>query len=341
MGLNHFIVLFLLGFVHFSLGKQCVGCPKNIDVSDQAVHDYLSKKLHELKDVIPKGTINDKELELVRIKTGQEKVVAGIQYSYQFEAKGINTKQIYNCNLTVLRQPWLVSEKVTEYSCNLLVSNGNLRLLPGADKVIDIHSNKELEKLKPFIVQEIEKAQHSEYLMTVLQYLKATMQVVEGMIIKTTVEVGITNCHIDSDLADTDCQHKLQGRQVCDVQVWLKPWMKFKQVIGVQCQPSQPLLEACAGCPKEKDPNSPFIKQSLEKTLDKHNKESQTSQKLTLVKINKATSQVIKGFRLTIYFDARDVNSNNYSCKAVIILPASSSEEQSVEDFKCTPVPGN
>ncbi|XP_014285768.1 uncharacterized protein [Halyomorpha halys] len=337
MALNHFIVLFLLGFVHFSLGKECVGCSKNIDITDQAVHDYLSKKLHELKDVIPKGTINDKELELVRIKNGQEQVVAGIQYSYQFEAKGINTKQMYNCNLTVLRQPWLVSEKVTKYSCNLLVLNGNRRLLPGADIILDVHTNKELEELKSFIGQEVGKAQHSEYVMTIIQYLKATKQIVEGLIIKTSVEVGITNCHLNATPTNNDCQHKLQGHQVCEVQVWLKPWMKFKEVINVQCQPLQPLLKMCPGCPIEKDPNSPLIKQSLGKTLNKHNKEVQASQKLTLVKINKATSQIINGVKLTINFDAQDVKSNNYVCDAIIVLPPSDSDELSVKNFNCTP----
>ncbi|XP_014285794.1 uncharacterized protein [Halyomorpha halys] len=333
MGLNHFILLFSLGLINFSLGKQCVGCSKKIDIYDPTVYEYLIKKLHELKDVTPRGTINDKELELIEIKNAQQKIVAGILNSYQFEAKGLNTSEIYDCFLTVQKQPWLGSEKVTEFIC-IPISNRNIRLSPGAVVDIDVHNNTELEDLKSFIGQEIGKALHSEQLMTVVQYLKATLQEVEGTIIKTSVEVATTNCQIN---ADTDCQHKLQGHQVCDVQVWLKPWMKFKEVTGVQCQPLQGLLGACAGCPKKMDPNSPFIKQSLEKTLDKHNKESQMSKKLTLVKINKATSQVIKGFRLTIYFDAKDVNSNNHSCKAVIILPASSSEEQSVEDFNCTP----
>ncbi|XP_014285799.1 uncharacterized protein [Halyomorpha halys] len=335
MGLNHFFVLFLLGFIHFSIGKQCIGCSKKIYINP-TVYKYLIKKLHELKNVIPRGTINNEELELLQIKNAQQKIVAGIQNSYEFEAKGLNTSEIYNCNLTVQKQPWSGLEKVTEFSC-IPISNRNIRLSPGAIVDIDVHNNTELEELKSFIGQEIGKALHSEQLMTVVQYLKATMQEVEGTVIKTSVEVATTNCQINTDPADNDCQRKLQGHQVCDVQVWLKPWMNFKEVTGVQCQPLQALLGVCAGCPKEMDPNSPFIKQSLEKTLDKHNKESQTSKKRTLVKINKATSQVIKGFRLTIYFDAKDVNSNNHSCKAVIILPASSSEEQSIEDFNCTP----
>ncbi|CAH1390596.1 unnamed protein product [Nezara viridula] len=340
MGLNHFILFFFLGLVQFSLGKRCLGCPKNIDIHDQELHDYLSKKLHDLKGVIPKGTVTETELELVRVKNAQEQVVSGIQYSYQFEAIGLNSNQMYDCSLKVLRQPWLGPDKITEYSCNLLISNANRRLLPGGEIIIDVHKDNELEELKSFISQEIGKVQHSEYLMIVMQYLKATKQVVEGILIKTTVQIGITNCHLKLNSADADCQHKLQGHQVCDVQVWLKPWMKFKQVTVVQCQPLQSnYFEKCAGCPIEKDPNSAFIKQSLEKTLYKLNKESHTSQKLSLVKINKATSQVINGIKLTVYFDAQDAKSHRkYTCKAVIILPPSSSEEQIEDEFNCTPV---
>lgn len=343
MGLNHYIVLFLLGFVQFSLGKVCLGCPKNLDINNQALKDNLSKKLHDLKDVIPKGIVNERELKLVRVKSAQKQVVSGAQFTYEFEAQGMNTNQVYDCNLVVLSRPWLGPDKVTEYSCNLLIPNGNGRLLPGGEIIIDIKQNNELEELKPFISQEIGKFQHSEYAMIVMQYLKATMQVVEGMLITTTVKIGVTNCHLNGHSADADCQQKLQGHQLCDVQVWLKPWMQFKQVTEVQCQPLQPNhLEMCAGCPIDQDPNSAFIKQSLEKTLFKLNKESHTSQKLSLVKINKATSQVINGIKLTVYFNAREVKSDrNYTCKAVIILPPSSSEELILNDFNCTPASSN
>ncbi|MCH1927615.1 cystatin domain-containing protein, partial [Shewanella sp. C31] len=57
---------------------------------------------------------------------------------------------------------------------------------------------------------------------------------------------------------------------------------------------------------------------------------------LSLVKINKATSQVVAGVKYTFEFDASDENSG-YTCKAAVLSQPWISEDPAVVEFNCAP----
>lgn len=332
----HLMVFFSLGLFHSSLAKACLGCAINADLNDPAAFQYLNNKLAK---VAPNGLETEEQAVLVRITELKKQVVEGMIYTYDFEARGLKSNTLYECKLVVLLKEWLGSEEVEEYHCKVVPSHKQKRSLPGAEFLIDAENNSDLKELKSFIGAEVGKKLNSKYLMKVIRFFKATEQIVEGSLYRATVEVANTDCleNIQSDSEECQIQH--EDHQICDVQVWYRPWLNKKEIDEVNCRP-QP--KYCPGCPVEANPDDITVQQCLKRTLSNVNAQSRSKQQLSLLRITKATSQVVVGVKYTFEFDANDENSKSgYSCKAVVISQPWISEDPAVIEFNCAPSSNN
>ncbi|MCK0538907.1 cystatin domain-containing protein, partial [Alcanivorax quisquiliarum] len=328
MGPMHLMVFLLLGLFQSSLARACVGCPYNVDVNDPAANQRLKSKLQH---AAPKGLATNEMVELVRIKELKEQVVAGFIYSYDFEARGLKSNSLYDCKFVIFEQAWLHREEVKEYRCRVVPSHKQKRSLPGSEFMIDAEKNSDLQELKPIIGGAVGKKLNSKYLMKVVKFFKATEQIVEGSLFRATVEVATTDCLQNSQ--SEECQILDEDRQICDVQVWYRPWLNKKEVEEVSCRP-QPKF--CAGCPVEISAEDATAQQCLKRALSNLNAQSHNSHELSLVKINRATSQVVAGVKYTFEFDASDENSG-YTCKAAVLSQPWISEDPAVVEFNCAP----
>lgn len=328
----HLMVFFLLGFFHSSLAKACLGCSTDVVINEPAAFQYLS---YQLQTITPKGLENDGEVELVRIKELKRQVVEGMLYTFDFEVRGSKSNSLYECKLAILLKAWLGVEEVQEYNCEVVPSKKQKRSLPGSEFLIDAENNSDLQQLKSFIGTQVGKKLNSKYLVKVIRFFKATEQIVEGSLYRATVEVANTNCLADSQSDLDKCEIQHENHQVCDVQLWYRSWLNKKEVDEIDCRP-QPTY--CPGCPVETNPDDVTVQQYLKRAMSNLNAQSHPSKHLSLLRIKKATIQVVAGVKYTFEFDASDENSKSeYSCKTVIISQPWISEDLAVTEFNCAP----
>lgn len=215
MLLKYLVVLVVCTGV-IDCGKHpIVGAPQDLEEGEFAsVRPLLHESLNQLK-----GQEDGVELQLVRIISASEQVVAGKLYNVRAEFKHPSSDELKSCKVAIWQQPW-IDFCETKFECDdatkyKVTKQRVKRSLVGAPSEVDADTIEELRRnISDSFVQLQSEGKKTLQLKHVLG---AQKKVVAGILynVKTVVESP-------------------DGTQNCDIDVWLKPWIDFRQV-SVKC----------------------------------------------------------------------------------------------------------
>ncbi|XP_014278785.1 uncharacterized protein [Halyomorpha halys] len=107
------IVVLLIGIASYS--EACPGCHE-VSPDSPVIHEYLTNTLQSIS-ASPSGLQIQERIEVVRVLKAAFQVVRGIKFYYEFAGVGSETKNLYACNLVVVRRAWLNERKIQKYEC--------------------------------------------------------------------------------------------------------------------------------------------------------------------------------------------------------------------------------
>lgn len=202
----------------YVINGDIVGGAREIDENElNKVRPLLSESLNQLK-----GQADGTELNLVRIISADVQVVAGKKYNIRAEFENPNTQAKTNCKVSLWHQPWS-GFRETKFECDdankyKVTKKGRSKrdTMVGGKSDVDPET---LEQLRTNISESFVQLQsEGKKSLQLKEIHSAKQQIVAGILytVDTTVE--------------TD-----DGPQKCAIEVWLKPWIDFRQV-KVNCE---------------------------------------------------------------------------------------------------------
>lgn len=203
----------------------CIGvinCDKIVgglrDVDDDGLKE-VTPLLHESLEQL-KGQADGTELRFLRIVSAKEQVVAGKLYNIVAEFEGPATSAPKSCKVAIWHQAWS-GFRETKFECDdatkykVIKKGRSKRSLVGAPTDVDADT---LEELRLNITESFVQLQsEGKKQFQLKEVLQAKQKVVAGILYSVVVKV---------DSPD--------GTKNCDIDVWLKPWINFRQ-ISVKC----------------------------------------------------------------------------------------------------------
>lgn len=194
-----------------------VGAPREIDGEElETAKTLLNSTLEELK-----GQEDGADLSLIRIISAKLQIVAGKKYNIRAEFKNSENDIPKSCEISLWHKPW-TGEHDSRFTCDdqtkykVIKIGRSKRELVGGPSEVDADTIEELRKnISDSFVQLTSEGKKSLELKDVLG---AKKQVVAGILykVRTIVDTG-------------------DGVENCDIEVWLKPWIDFRQVT-VNCK---------------------------------------------------------------------------------------------------------
>lgn len=214
----HFIyivsVFFYIGIINCD---KLVGAPFKIDGEElETAKKLLKNTLEELK-----GQEDGADLSLIRIISANVQIVAGKKYNIRAEFKNSENDIPKSCEISLWHKPW-TGEHDSRFTCDdetkykVIKMGRSKRELVGGPSAVDADTIEELRKnISDSFVQLTSEGEKSLQLKDVLG---ANKQVVAGILykVRTIVDTG-------------------DGVENCNIEVWLKPWIDFRQVT-VDCE---------------------------------------------------------------------------------------------------------
>lgn len=200
------------------INGDLVGAPREIDENElNKVRPLLTDSLDQLK-----GQADGAELNLVRIISANVQVVAGKKYTIRAEFENPTNQQKTDCKVSLWHQPWS-GYRETKFECddankyNVIRKGRSKRdVLVGGKSNVDAET---LEQLRTNISESFVQAQsEGQKSFQLKEILGAEQQVVAGILYNVI------------SVVDTE-----DGPQNCRIEVWLKPWINFRQV-KVSCE---------------------------------------------------------------------------------------------------------
>lgn len=213
---NILAVFFCVGVIN---GDVLVGAPSEIDDDEiKQVQPLLEESLNLLK-----GQEDGIELQLVKILSATSQVVSGKLYDINAEFETPNTSSRKSCKISLWHQPWLDFHQTkfncddgTKYKVTKEKKRSKRDTLVGGPSDVDAET---LEQLRKNITESFAQLQSEG---------KKSMQLKEISGAQKKVVAGIlytVHTIINSD----------DGPKNCDIDVWVKPWIDFRQ-ISVKCE---------------------------------------------------------------------------------------------------------
>lgn len=178
--------------------------------------------LHEAVNGL-KGQENGADLRLVRIISAHVQVVSGKLYKIRAEFES-SEKELKKCDVSLWHQPWKNGFRQTKFTCDdatkYKITKTDRRKrsvgIVGGPSDVDPET---IEQLRQNISESFVQLQsEGKKPLQLKEVLGAQKQIVAGTLytLHTIVESG-------------------DGTQKCDIEVWLKPWIDFRQVT-VKCE---------------------------------------------------------------------------------------------------------
>lgn len=208
--------IFCIGFIKADI---LVGGLADIDEDDlETVKPLLHEAVNGLKD-----QENGADLRLVRILSAHVQVVAGKLYKIRAEFESSN-KELKKCDVSLWHQPWksgfrqtkLICDDATKYKITKTDRKKRSIGIVGGPSDVDAET---IEQLRQNITESFVQLQsEGNKQLQLKEVLGAQKQVVAGILytLHTIVNSG-------------------EELQKCDIEVWLKPWIDFRQVT-VKCE---------------------------------------------------------------------------------------------------------
>lgn len=197
--------------------NKIVGAPKDLDeASVEKITPLLHESLNQLK-----GQEDGTELELVRVISASEQVVAGKLYNIRAEFRNPTTSETKACKVSVWHQVWsdfqetkIECDDATKYK--VTQKGRSKRSLVGGPTDVDADT---LEELRINITESFVQLQsEGSKPLQLKEVLGAKKKVVSGILYTVSTVV-----------------QSADGSKNCDIEVWQKPWIEFQQV-SVKCE---------------------------------------------------------------------------------------------------------
>ncbi|XP_041968994.1 uncharacterized protein LOC121725893 isoform X2 [Aricia agestis] len=285
-----------LSYEQKQMNYDCTDIP--LDTSFSSLHDDDLSSLH-VKELAHKSlnkylqSVGNTQTHLIlSIEKATKQIVAGLKRTIDFTAsrEGQPTDLI-RCHSDIWERPWLNKEDIT-VTCNIELEESRVRRgIPGGISDDDPNSPR---------VKELAHKSLNKYLQSVgntqnhliLKIEKSTKQVVAGT--KRTIDFTASPESQPTDVIR------------CHSDIWEQPWLN-KEDITVTCniQPEESRVRrGIPGGISDDDPNSPRVKELAHKSLNKYLQSVGNTQNHLILKIEKATKQVVAGTKRTIDFTA-------------------------------------
>ncbi|XP_068086038.1 uncharacterized protein [Anabrus simplex] len=302
------------------------GSYRPVDVNSEAVLNASRTALLHLDG----ESDSDNRMVLVSIKSAEQQVVAGTNTRIVIEVglgdclksatadsegcslqDGESTRE---CTVVVWDQPWTNTHRVTSVECADRRKRAVRRLLGGYSP-LDVNSAEALMASR-LGVASLEMQSESVRKMKLVRVLSASRQVVAGLNIKVSFEMGVTNClkngtgDVESCTVDEN-----EGTKVCTITLYKKPWANFQEITESGCSSAENVVSPVVGAYQPVDVDSERVRtlsnlalSHLEETLDPNTT-------LVIVNIVDANEQVVFGrnTRLTLEVGASDCLRNDVS----------------------------
>lgn len=155
------------------------------------------------------------------------------------------------CHVVVWDREWLGERRVTDLSCDsleLIAASANegapvqeqeassAPILGGVEQTDTISG--EIEAYAEFALAIVEEQSNAQHKLKVTKILASSIQIVEGRNVRLTLEIANTRCK--KDVESDDCSVDSDGPyQVCNINIWDKPWLQEKEVTDLNCQPKR------------------------------------------------------------------------------------------------------
>jgi len=212
--------------------------------------DIRSDKVKELTD-LALSTIGQRSNErgspkLLQVLGATKQVVSGIKYNLNIKiaypdcsesSKACLQHEI--CALSIVEQPWLERQQVTQLTCKKAKKNSKPLLrtkLLGGIKPVDPQSE-EIQFHAAFALHSIQAQSNSPQLLSILHVNNAAKQTVSGEKIYLTIEIGETGC-LKNETNTADCTvNDTADRQLCKIEIWSRPWLNERKITDVKCAP--------------------------------------------------------------------------------------------------------
>ncbi|PNF32289.1 hypothetical protein B7P43_G16846, partial [Cryptotermes secundus] len=108
-------------------------------------------------------------------------------------------------------------------------------VLVGAPTEADV-SDPYIQDIASTALAEVDRRSNALYKQKVVRIVEAEKQVVAGVLVRLTLELGSSTCRKGHDTDIATCQLKNDSNnQICHVEVWDRPWLKQREVKSVSC----------------------------------------------------------------------------------------------------------
>ena len=274
----------------------CSGCYSSVSVDDADVQEIASFAATSISQ-----SSNSGPLRLVRVTAAEKQVVAGWNYRLTIELSADGTTM--TCQVVVFDQPWTGTRQVTSSACPQSRKRRSASLVGGASPM-ELNDPK-IKELSEFALSTIGQRSNDPNPPNLLRLIKASKQVVSGMLYTLEMEIAPSNC-VDGE----SCRDN-SGRQRCSVTIWDQPWTGRREVTKMSCkEASKSILTAAAKVSRQSngrrvlggivpaDPHSEEIKSAASFALQTIQAQSNSDNRLDVVTIRNAATQTVSGMNI-------------------------------------------
>ncbi|XP_014278766.1 putative cysteine proteinase CG12163 isoform X2 [Halyomorpha halys] len=128
-----------------------------------------------------------------------------------------------------------------EVKTDKTLSNRARRALVGGMRPMDLESES-VDDIKNFITSELNKNSNSLYYKAVVKIVSGSLQVASGKNYKLLVEIADTRCMKNENRNNKECGFQEQGRQLCQLTVWERPWLMRMDLTNKKCDPVHTIM---------------------------------------------------------------------------------------------------
>ena len=324
-------------------------------VDQEGAYLDINPEEEEVKDVAEFAvrllglTMDTTELTLLKITSATKQMTGGFNYKLGLEVLD-DSGAMMNCDVVVYDHP--TARQMTFSSCAPLISRKKRSVsspgIIGGLTDMDL-SGQKVKELSDFALSAITLKSNEPTAPDAVHVVKATQQVVSGVMYTLELELVFTNCPLEKD-------ESCIRRQRCTVSVWEQPWLNKRKVDQLSCKDIKTMLKKSSnnfGSKTVVDPSSEEVQVLAAFALQAVQSQSNSPSRLAIVRIKNAANQIVSGKKVFLTLeigqtDCKISNKNNagdkkcnvdskadlQTCKISIWVRPWLNERQ-VTDLKC------
>jgi len=293
-------LLFSVAALQLTSAEVCAGCPVD---ADPTVVKEVTPMVHGALKKFNSNLGNPHELlKITHVKT---QVVAGVKYIVDMETVGGQDKVVRKCTMVLLSQPWIEKEpQMLSFTCQDKVK----RALLGGLKSIPESEMDSVKELASFAVKTLDDIDADDQMRVVEEILDAKKQLVNGIMYHLKLIVKVTSCK-EGNVNDDCLKSEVSERKLCSLNIhrsWADKSPLNAKVVKSECEPM-------VGAPVERDHNNEYIQRIANLAVNHVSNMINSVYQQGLVRILKATTQVVAGYNVHLTFEIDETDCKKSS----------------------------